>query len=81
MINKEKINKARRLLIDSALDDICSVDNFNDFYRHAYYIIAKLGLQRKAKEEQLFTGSEWSNPQCKEYLMQRLKNFLIRYIR
>ena len=80
MINKEKINKARRLLIDLALDEICSED-FGDFYRHVYYVIAKLGLQRKAAEEDLFNKGDWSNPQCKEYLIKELEEFLIRHIR
>jgi len=81
MINKEKINKARRLLIDLALDDISSVENFRDFYLHAYYVIAKLGLQRKAKEEQLFTGKEWSNPRCRGSLIEKLEKFLKMHIK
>ena len=80
MINKEKINKARRLLIDLALDEICSED-FGDFYRHVYYVIAKLGLQRKAAEEDLFNKGDWSNPQYKEYLIKELEEFLIRHIK
>ncbi len=78
---KNQIAQARNLLIQSALDDILSVEDFKDLYRHAYYVIAKLGLQLKAKEEQLFKGKEWSNPRCKEYLIKKLKEFLVRYIR
>ena len=77
----KKIEQARNLLVQMALDEICSEENFNDFYRHAYYVIAKLGLQRKAKEGQLFTGKEWSNPLCKDYLMKKLENFLTKHIR
>jgi len=80
MINKEKINKARQSLIDLALEEICS-DDFGNFYRHIYYVIAKLGLQRKAEEENLFIGKDWSNPHCKEDLIKELKEFLIRHIR
>ena len=73
----KNIEQARNLLVQLALGDICSVDNFSDFYRHAYYVIAKLGLQPKTKEEQLFAGKEWSNPQYKESLIKRLRIFLI----
>ena len=64
-----------------SLDDICSVEDFSDFYLHTYYVIAKLGLQRIAKEEHLFKGEEWINPHCKEYLVNKLKEFLIRHIK
>jgi len=73
-----KIEQARNLLVQIALDDICSEENFSDFHRHAYCAIAKLGLQLKVKEEDLFEGKEWSNPQSKEYLIEKLKEFILR---
>ena len=76
----KKPEQARNLLVQLALDEICS-DDFGDFYRHAYYVIAKLGLQRKAKEEQLFSTDDWSDPQYKDYLIKKLKVFLIRHIK
>ena len=76
----KKIEQTRNLLVQMALDDICSVDDFSDFYRHAYYVIAKLGLQRKAKEEDLFNKGDWSNPQCRDSLIKELRKFLIRHI-
>ena len=76
----KKIEQARNLLVQLALDEICS-DDFGNFYRHVYYVIAKLGLQRKAAEEDLFSKEDWSNPQCKEYLIKELEEFLIRHIR
>ena len=76
-----KIEQSRNLLVQLALDDICSMENFSDFHLHAYYVIAKLGLQRKAKKEELFEGKEWSNPQYKDVLIEKLKMFLIRHIK
>ena len=76
-----KIEQARNLLVQLALDEICSEENFCDFHLHAYYVIAKLGLQQKAKEEELFEGKEWSNPRCKDYLIEKLETFLIRHIK
>ena len=77
----KKIEQARNLLVQISLDDICSVEDFSYFYLHTYYVIAKLGLQRIAKEEHLFKGEEWINPHCKEYLVNKLKEFLIRHIK
>ena len=79
--NNQKIQQARELLIQLALDEICSEENFSDFHRHSYYVIAKLGLQLKAKEEELFERKEWLNPQSKDILIKKLKKFLIRYIK
>jgi len=76
-----KIEQARNLLVQLALEEICSESDFSDFLGHAYCAIAKLGLQLKAKEEDLFEGKEWSNPQCKEQLIAKLKEFLIRHIK
>ena len=77
-----KIEQARNLLVQLALDEIYSEENFNYFYRHVYYVIAKLGLLRKAEEEQLFSEKkEWSNPEYKGYLIKKLKEFLVRHIR
>jgi len=82
-MNKEnnKIEQARNLLVQLALDEICSEDDFSEFHRHSYYVIAKLGLQRKAAEEDLFNRRDWSNPQCKEYLIKELEKFLTKHIR
>ncbi len=77
----KKIEQARKLLFQLALDEICSEDEFSDFYRHVYYVIAKLGLQRKATEEDLFNKGDWSNPQCKDDLIKELEEFLIRHIK
>jgi hypothetical protein len=76
-----KNQQARNLLIQSALDDILSVDNFKDFYLHTYYVIAKLGLHHEAKNEHLFEGKEWSNPRNKNALTEKLKEFLINHIK
>lgn len=76
-----KIEQARNQLVQSALDEICSERNFSDFRRHAYYVIAKLGLQLKAKAGDLFEGKEWLIPRYRDFLIERLKVFLIRYIK
>ena len=79
-VENNKVEQARNLLVQMALDEICSEEIFSDFDRHAYYVIAKMGLQLKAKEEQLFTGKEWSNPRSKDYLIKKLKIFSLIYL-
>lgn len=80
-VEKNKVEQARNLLVQLALDDIDSVEYFSDFHLHAYYVIAKLGLKLKAKEEDLFKGKEWSNPRYKDVLIKKLKTFLIKHIK
>ena len=78
---KIKIEQAREMLVQQALDDVRATPDFSDFYLHAYYVIAKLGLLLKAKEENLFAFEEWSNPECKDELMKKIKKFLIKNVR
>ena len=76
-----KIEQARKILIRQALDDICDVPGFSNFYLHAHYVIAKLGLLLKAREECLFIPEEWSNSECKDDLIKKIEEFLIKNVR
>jgi len=73
--------QAREFLIQEALNEICDITDFTKFYTHIYYILAKYGLQLNAKEDQLFSGDEWSNPACKEFLIRRVEQFLNKHIK
>ena len=73
--------QAREFLKQQALNEICDISNFTHFYRRVYYVIAKYGLQLEAKEEGLLTGDMWSNPDCREALIKRVKQFLDKYIK
>ena len=55
--------------------------NYSDFYLHCYYVIAKLGLQLKAREEDLFASEKWSIPECKDGLMKEIEKFLIKHVK
>ena len=79
-LNK-KIDQARKLLIQQSLDDISAVPDYSDFYLHCYYVIAKLGLQLKAREEGLFASEKWSIRECEDELMKKIKKFLIKHIK
>ena len=82
-MRKEKIKneQARKMLVQQALDDVRATPDFSDFYLHAYYVIAKLGLQLKAKEESLFASEEWIISECKDELIKKIEKFLIRHVR
>ena len=79
-INPKHI-EARSMLVQDAMDKIINVPNFCDFYQRSFCVIAKFGLQLKAKEEKLFATESWGNPECKDELIGNIRKFLNRYIR
>ncbi len=48
------VEETRKNFIEHALNEIRSTPHYGNFYLHTYYVIAKLGLQHKAKVEGLF---------------------------
>ena len=85
IITCSKFNKTLdhygEILIQSALDDIRNVPDYSDSYLHARYVIAKLGLQLRAREEVLFASEKWSISECKDELIKKIEKFLIKNVR
>ena len=77
----DKVKQARWSLIQHALDEVCNVPEYSNFRRNFFCVIAKFGLQLKAKEEKLFETRDWYNPECKDDLIEKVSNFLIRHIK
>lgn len=75
------VEQAREFLRQEALNEICSVSDFNKFNDIVFCVFLKYGLGFTAKEERFFSGDEWSNPDCKDELIKRVKLFLNRHIR
>ncbi len=73
--------QARQFLKQHALSEISDTSDSTRFYTRVYYVIAKYGLQLEAKEEELFSGDEWSNLECKEVLVKKVECFLDKHIR
>ena len=73
--------QAREFLKQQALNEIYDISDFSSFYRRTYYIVAKYGLQLKAKEEEFFSGDEWRNPARRDALVKRIEQFLNKYIK
>jgi hypothetical protein len=70
-----KVEKARKSLIEHALNEIRNIPSYSNYYIHIYSVIVKLGLQRKAKIERLFKNAEWHNLDYKDVLFDRIKIF------
>ncbi len=79
--NNPKYVTARKMMVQDAIDEISNVPNFNDFYQSSFYQIAKFGLQLDAKREKLFASNNWSNPQCKDELIEIIRKFLVKHLK
>ena len=74
-----KFVEARRSLVQGAIDEIVKVQDFSNFRVTAFCQIAKFGLQMKAKEDKLFSTDSWGNPNCRNELIEKVREFLTRY--
>ena len=77
----DKCEQARRELIQQPLNKICRTRDFSDLRSRTYVVLAHLWLHIKAEEENLFKAEEWSNPECRDELIKKIKAFLIKHIR
>lgn len=77
----EEVKQARWSLIQHAFDEICNVPSYSNFRRNCFHVIAKLGLQLKAREEKLFDTDDSHDPECRDELTKKMREFLIRHIR
>ncbi len=82
MINTNHTKEqAREFLRQEAMKEISNVSDFTRFHTRVFYMIAKYGFQQEAKEEELLSGGEWSDPACKDLLVKRVKQFLDKHLR
>ena len=79
--NNPKYVEARKMMVQAAIDEISKVQNFNNFYQTFFYQIAKFGLQLDARKEKLFTSDDWSDPQCKDELIENVRKFLVKHLK
>ena len=79
--NNPKYVEARKMMVQDAIDEINKVQNFNNFYQTSFYQIAKFGLQLKARKERLFASDNWYDPQCKDELIEIIRNFLVKHLK
>ncbi len=79
--DKPEFVQARKMLIQDAMDEFIHKKDLRDFSRSAFCAIAKFGLQLDAKREDLFNSEEWSNLECKDELIKKVRKFLVKYLR
>ncbi len=79
--NNPKYVETKKMMVQDAIDEINKVQNFNDFYQRSFYQIAKFGLQLDARKEKLFASDNWSNPQCKDELIENVRKFLTKHLK
>ena len=75
------VEQARKNFIEHALNEIHDTPNYSNFHTHTYFVIAKLGLQRKANADKLFETDDWNNLECRDAIFERSKHFLVKYIK
>ena len=71
----------RRDFLEEVVDRIRNVPKHDNFYLKAFYVIAKFGLQLKAKQEKLFENEDWNNFKCRDELIKKIEDFLERNIK
>lgn len=72
--------QARIFLVQNELNEIIEINDFSKFYRKVFCVFANYGFLLNAKREDFLSGDEWSNPDCREVLVKRVKQFLIKHI-
>ncbi len=77
----DDVKQARWSFIQQAFEEICNIPSYSDFRRNTFCVIARFGLQLKAKEEKLFKTGDWYAPECKGELLEKVKAFLLKYIK
>ncbi len=76
----EAVKQARKELIQQTLDKIIEIQDFKELKQRTYVVLAHLWLHKKAEEENLFDAEEWSNVECRDKLIKKIKEFLIKHI-
>ena len=79
--NNHTIQQAREFLKHEALKEISEISDSTRFQTRAFCVIAKYGLQLNAKEEELLSGNEWCDPECKNLLLNKVELFLDKHIK
>ena len=77
----EALQQARRELIQQTLETIIEIRDFRNLKSTTYVVLSHLWLHKTAEEENLFKAEEWLNPECRDVLIKRIREFLIRHIR
>ena len=77
----EAVKQARRELVQQTLDKISKEQDFRELKQTTFVVLAHLWLHKIAEEKNLFRLEEWSNPGCRDELIEKIEEFLTEHIR
>ena len=77
----EEVKQARRELIQQTLDKIVETQDFTEFKRTTYVVLAHLWLHKIAEKESLFEAEKWLHPECRDELIEKIREFLVRHLK
>ncbi|MBY8990068.1 MAG: hypothetical protein KGD58_04870 [Candidatus Lokiarchaeota archaeon] len=80
-MTSQEMELKRKESINCLVQELRNVPPSADLYLKAHYIIAKIGLQRRAKEERLFEDEDWADPKLREDLILKVERFLDKQIK
>lgn len=76
--------KARKSIVDNALEYIVPAQNIRDLELTAFYVVASIGRIKEAKQEKLLDdlyGFSGSFKDLKQKTVETIRKFLQRYIK
>lgn len=76
-----RIKQVRREFVQQIFDEIRVGSNSNRFYDKTFYVFSKLGLYQIAKREQMLNIYEYNNPEARDTLLTKIREFLTKYIK
>lgn len=74
-----KVEQIRKEFFEQLFNEVCNVPSYSNFHSNNFNVVAKLGLQLKAKEERLFENGDWEDLGSRDELLKKIKDFLIKY--
>ena len=77
----QAVKQARNDLIQQTLQKIEKNRDFHQLKTETYVVLSHLWLHKTAEQEQLFNAEEWTKPECREVLINKIREFLIKHIR
>ena len=77
----EAVLKVRRELIQQTFDKICEPCDFRELKSRTFVVLCNLWLHIKAKKEGLFELEEWTSPQLRDRLIEKIEVFLTNQIK
>ena len=80
-MTSEKIKRMRQELIAEQLEKIDIEAPFYRFTRYARYVLMCLGIYNNKDVREFFDAPEWGQPENKNFLMEKIRYYLEKYVK